>query len=711
MNLKTKPAVPAGGMMNKVFIVLLVLVLGFSMIYGKTETEKDPYLWLEKVEAKKSLDWVKKINAETTSVLEKVPGFVELNKKLLDIYDSKARIPYATKIGKYFYNFWRDAVHQRGIYRRTTIDEYKKENPKWEIVLDVDALAKKEKKNWVYKGMDRLYPDYNLCLVKLSIGGADAAVVREFDISKKEFVKNGFYLPEAKSQISWIDKDTIFVGTDFGKGSLTKSGYPGIVKIWERGTSLKEAKTIYKAGEKSIWAYGGRSFSDDGNIDFILEGLTFYTSKKFIIKKGKLIELKLPLDSNFIGIFKKQIIIKLKSDYKSNGKVFKLGSVLIGSLKGLIENKINFKVLIEPSDRMSIGSVQTTKNYILVTILDNVVNKLLKYSYNSKGNWEKEEIIIKSNGTLSVFNTNEKSDDFFVNFTNFLTPSGLYMVSGKTGKKELLKSAPKWFDAVPYEVNQNIAVSKDGTKIPYFIIKNKKMKLDGNNPTLLYGYGGFLISMKPRYSATVGNAWLNKGGVYVLANIRGGGEFGPKWHQAALKKNRLKAYEDFIAIAEDLIKRKITSAKKLGIQGGSNGGLLVGATFVLRPDLFNAVVCQVPLLDMKRYTKLLAGASWAAEYGDPDKADMWDYIKKYSPYHNVKKGVKYPEVFFTTSTRDDRVHPAHARKMVAKMKDQKHKVYYYENIEGGHGGAANNKQRAYMSALGYAYLYKKLMGK
>jgi prolyl oligopeptidase len=417
------------------------------------------------------------------------------------------------------------------------------------------------------------------------------------------------------------------------------------------------------------------------------------------------------LDADFTGIFKKQVILKLKSDYKLNGKVFKQGVVLIGSLDKLINDKADFKVLIEPSDRMSVSSVQTTKNHILITVLDNVVSKLYKYSQEKSGEWKRSEIIIKPNGTLSVFNTSEKNDNFFVNFTNFLTPSSLYMVSGESCKKELLKSAPKWFDSTPYDVKQNTATSKDGTKIPYFIVKRKDTKYDSNNPTLLYGYGGFLISLKPSYSASIGNAWLSKGGVYVLANIRGGGEFGPKWHQAALKKNRLKAYEDFIAVAKDLIKRKITSPKKLGIQGGSNGGLLVGATFVLRPDLFNAVVCQVPLLDMKRYTKLLAGASWAAEYGDPDKPDMWNYIKKYSPYHNVKKGVKYPEVFFTTSTRDDRVHPGHARKMVARMIGQGHRVFYYENIEGGHGGAANNKQKAYMSALAYSYLYKKLMNK
>ncbi len=698
--------------MKKCLVLLLIIGIIFSTLVGKDEL-KDPYLWLEDVAGTKSLDWVKKLNAESTAVIEKVPGFQVLNKKLLEIYDSKKRIPYATKYGNYFYNFWRDAKHPRGIYRRTSLEEYKKANPKWEVILDVDALAKGEKKNWVYKGMDRLYPDYNLGLVRLSIGGADATVVREFDISQKAFVKDGFSLPEAKSNVSWRDRDSLYVGTDFGKGSLTKSGYPRLIKIWKRGTPLSAAKTIYEAPETSVWAFGGRSFSENGNIDFVLEGLTAFTSKKYILKKGKLIELKIPVSASFVGIFKKQLLIKLQRDYtpEKGGKVFTQGSVIIAELADLLANKPAFRLLIKPEERMSIGSIRTTKNYILVTVLDNVVNRLFKYHRNKAGKWMRKEVVIKSNGSLAVFNTNENSDDYFVNFTNFLTPSGLYMVSGKTDKVQLLKSAPEWFNASPYRVVQYMASSKDGTKIPYFMIGRKDMKLDGKNPTLMYGYGGFRVSRKPAYSATVGNAWLKKGGVYVMTNIRGGGEFGPKWHQAAMKKNKMKSYEDFIAIAEDLIKRKVTSSKYLAMQGGSNGGLLVGAVMVLRPELFNAVVCNVPLLDMKRYTKLLAGASWAAEYGDPDKTDMWEYIKTYSPYHNVKKGTKYPEILIKTSTRDDRVHPAHSRKMAARMMEQGHKIYYYENIEGGHGGASNNKQRAYMASLGYAYLYMKLMGK
>jgi len=683
----------------------------FVLILASTAGTKDPYLWLEDVLGSKSLEWVKARNIESTSVLEKITGFEKTNKSILEILDSDKKIPYARKYGKYMYNFWMDANHPRGIYRRTSPEEYKKDSPSWEIVLDIDKLAKTEKENWVFKGIQLLYPNYKLGLINLSRGGSDASVVREFDVDKKEFVKDGFILPEAKSIIQWIDKDSVFVGTDFGPDSLTESGYPSIVKIWKRNTPLAKAKLILRGNKKSVYTYGTRYFSENGNFDIVVEADTFYKRTVYNLSNGKLKKLKIPSDAEIAGYFKNQLLITLKSDLRTKDGLFKQGSVIIGKKDDILSDKMNFITLVEPKERLSIASVNTTKNYIIVTVLDNVVSKLYQYSLDSNGKWEKDIVSIKKNGTLSVYNTNENSDDYFVVFESFLTPDSLYRVIGKTGKKELLKSQPEWFDSKPYKADQLEAISADGTKIPYFIIMRKDVKFDGHNPTLLYGYGGFQISLKPFYSGTIGKHWLGHGGIYVLANIRGGGEFGPKWHQSALKMNKKKSYEDFIAIAEDLIKRKITSPKKLGIQGGSNGGLLVGAVTVMRPDLFNAVVCQVPLLDMKRYTKLLAGASWAAEYGDPNKPEMWNYIKTYSPYHNVKKGIKYPEILFTTSTKDDRVHPGHARKMVAKMLDMGHKIFYYENIEGGHAGAANNKQRAYMTALSYTYLYKKLIGK
>jgi prolyl oligopeptidase len=689
-----------------VLTTLFVLLTGFQL-----SAQEDPYLWLEKVQGKKALEWVKKQNDITTAQLKAVPGFKAAYDTLLEALNADDRIPKVQKKGKYLYNHWQDATHVRGIYQRTTLEEYRKKNPQWETILDLDALAKKEKENWVFKGFRFLYPGYQRALVYLSRGGGDAVVVREFDMNKRAFVKDGFYLKEAKHRVSWIDKDRLFVGTNFGEGSFTKSGYPRFVKIWKRGTPLKEAKTVLEVKETSVWAFGRRMHDGDGRIDLVADGKSFWKHVYYVLEKGKLRKLDLPQDTVIARYFKKQLLLQLKSDLNTGKTTFKQGSVIAGKVADILAGKKKFQLLMEPGERLSIGRIQTTKNMVLLPVLDNVTGKLYQFTQDKNGTWHKTRVKTEDNGSLRINNVNNDDDTYFITYQNFLTPESFYMVSGKNGKIEKLKSAPKRFDAASLTVKQYHAKSKDGTRIPYFIVMPKDLKLNGQNPTLLYGYGGFRISMTPRYAGARGKVWFERGGVYVVANIRGGGEFGPKWHKAALLKNRLKAYEDFIAVAEDLVKRKITSPAKLGIQGGSNGGLLVGAVFVMRPDLFNAVACAVPLLDMKRYTKLLAGASWAAEYGDPDKPDMWEYIKTYSPYQNVKKGATYPKVLFTTSTRDDRVHPGHARKMAAKMMGMGHEVFLYENMEGGHGAAANNKQRAFMRALAYAYLYKMLMGK
>jgi len=691
----------------KTFSILLLSL--FWILYLNAQEEEDPYLWLEEILGQRALEWVKIQNQESTSKLEAVPVFKSIYEKTLEILNSPARIPYVSIYGNYLYNFWRDSEHPRGIWRRTTFEEYKKKEPKWEVILDIDRLAKDENENWVWRGAQLLYPDYSRALIMLSRGGADASVVREFDISTKSFVKDGFQLPEAKSRVSWIDINSLFVGTDFGPGSLTTSGYPRIVKIWKRGTPLNEAKTIYEGKTTSVSAAGYRLFSEEGNIDFIVESPTFFTNIYHILKDGELIKLDIPADAEIESYFKGNFLIRLKSDWNSGNKTYKQGSLIAGKMEDILSGKKDFKVVFEPTSFSSIQEISRTKNYLLVNILDNVVSRLYRFSMDAKGNWVKKEIILGDKGTISISSTDEKRDDFFLNYENFLTPSALYLVNGKTLKIEKIKSMPEFFDSSSYKVLQYKALSKDGTSVPYFVVMGKNTKFNGENPTLLYGYGGFEIALRPSYLSTVGVAWLENGGVYAVANIRGGGEFGPKWHQAALKKNRHKAFEDFIAVAEDMIKRKITSPQKLGIMGGSNGGLLVGSVSMMRPDLFKAVVCQVPLLDMKRYSKLLAGASWIDEYGDPDDPDMWEYIKTYSPYHNVKKDVKYPKIFFTTSTRDDRVHPGHARKMTAKMKDMGHEVYYYENTEGGHAGAANNQQRAYITALSYSFLYWQLI--
>ncbi|MCL1048699.1 prolyl oligopeptidase family serine peptidase [Shewanella abyssi] len=691
--------------------ILSLCVLSSIAAAAPILAEEDKYLWLEDVEGAKPLEWVKQQNAISAKEIKAYKGFDGLVSNSLAILNNKERIPYASRMDGYLYNFWKDEDHERGIYRRTTMEEYTKAEPKWETVLDIDALGKAEGVNWVYKGMSCRYPDYDRCLVSLSRGGADAVEVREFDLNSKSFVENKqqpFALDEAKSSVSWIDKDTVFVGTDFTDGdSLTDSGYPRVVKQWQRGTPLSAAKTIFSGDKTSVAASGFVIYDDKKSLQLVSESLTFYTAQHYAYHNDKLITLPLPMDADIKGYFNDQLYIELKSELKTAGKTFKQGAIVYTDLDKLIAQKPQFSVLVEPTATASISQVRFTKSTILITWLDNVKSKLIRY-VQKDGEWQSQQAPFDVNGTLSVFGGEDDSDEVFVNYTSFLEPSSLYLFDGKSMKAKKIKAMKQQFVADKFETKQYFAQSKDGTKVPYFVVMAKNLKLDGTHPTLLYGYGGFEISLRPSYSATIGKNWLEQGGVYVLSNIRGGGEYGPAWHQAALKENRHKAYEDFEAIAEDLIARKITSSKHLGIQGGSNGGLLMGAAFTRKPELYNAVVCQVPLLDMKRYNKLLAGASWMGEYGDPDIPAEWDYIKGFSPYHNLKANTAYPKVFFTTSTRDDRVHPAHARKMVAKMEAMGIDVLYYENIEGGHAGAADNNQVAELSSMVYAYLMQQL---
>lgn len=670
-------------------------------------TEQDPYLWLEDVNGQRCLDWVRQQNAVSSKQLQGLEDFEPIRSHLLAILNSKERIPMVAKAGPYLYNFWRDEKNVRGLWRRTTLEEYKKPEPAWETVLDLDELAATEKENWVWHGYKMLEPTYDRALVFLSRGGADAQVTREFDIGRKEFVVDGFQLPEAKSEAAWRDRNTLYVATDFGPNSLTSSGYPRIVKQWKRGTPLSAATTVFEAEASDVWA-GANVYLDRGRkYEFVYRGVTFFTNETFLRCGDEWVRIDKQDDAE-VSTFADQLLLTLRSDWTVGGKTWPAGALLAAELEGYLRGERNFSMLFEPAERKSLAAVSGTKNHLIVNELENVRNQLYLLTRESEG-WSRQRIDTPDFGSVRVWGLEpEESDDYFMSVEDFLTPSSLYLGAVGREEREKLKSLPAFFNAGELEVGQFEAISRDGTRVPYFQVSSKAMKLNGKNPTLLHGYGGFEISMVPSYAAGVGAAWLERGGVYVLANIRGGGEFGPKWHQAALKLNRQRAYDDFIAVAEELVRRKLTSPSHLGIQGGSNGGLLMGVMFTQRPELFKAVVCKVPLLDMKRYNKLLAGASWMAEYGDPDKPEQWAYIKCYSPYHNVKKSVRYPRVLFTTSTRDDRVHPGHARKMVARMKEQGHDVLYYENIEGGHGGAANNKQAAFMSALGYTFLLKEL---
>lgn len=681
------------------------------MSAAQDPVDNDPYQWLEDVTGDKAIEWVKERNAKAESSLTTSDEFKKLESDLLAILDSDARIPFVSKHGEFYYNFWRDKKNIKGLWRRTTLEEFKKPAPQWEVILDLDKLSAEENESWVWKGASFLRPDYDRVLIDISRGGADATVTREFEISTKSFVKGGFERPEAKGSLSWIDRDHVFVQTDFGPGSMTDSGYARIVKRWKRGTPLAAAEVIYEGEQTDMLVAAFHDDSPGFERNYVQRNVKFYNDELFVLdENSKLVKIDAPNTASK-SVSRGTLAIELREDWNRGDKVYKAGSLLFTKLDDFLVGKETIEVVFEPSPTTALASFGFTKDYAILNVLEDVKNKVTVLRATPQG-WKSEPMVgAPAFGTVSVSPVDpDESNDYFMTVTDYLTPTTLSM--GTIGQApQKLKELPAFFDAKGLKISQHFATSQDGTRVPYFMVAKESLSLDGNNPTLLYGYGGFEISLQPSYNATVGRAWTTQGGVYVVANIRGGGEYGPSWHQAALKDKRHRAYEDFAAVAKDLFARKVTSPTKLGIQGGSNGGLLVGNMATLYPDLFQAVVCQVPLLDMKRYNKLLAGASWMAEYGNPDIPAEWSFIKTFSPYHNVVENRKYPNVLFTTSTRDDRVHPGHARKMMAKMEAQGHSVLYYENIEGGHGGAANNKQSAFMQAIAYSFLKKQLFGK
>ncbi|AVR97383.1 prolyl oligopeptidase family serine peptidase [Pseudoduganella armeniaca] len=668
---------------------------------------EDPYLWLEEVDGDAALAWVGERNTVALAELQGDPGYPALRERLQTILDSKERIAYVRKHGQFLYNFWRDAEHVRGLWRRTTLEQYRAGTPQWETVIDLDALAQEEDENWVWQGVSSLYPDGNRCLISLSRGGGDAAVVREFDVATRRFVTEGFNLPEAKSALAWIDADTVFVSTDFGPGSMTASGYPRIVKQWRRGTPLAAAQTLFEAGPDDLGVGAYKDFTPGHSHQFISRQIDFYSSELFLRDGAALIKIDKPADANAYTV-RDQLVVELRSAWTVDGGTYPQGALLAIGLRDFLAGGRQFDTLFQPTATSSLDGVAATRSTLLLNELDSVRNRLVELRHVD-GAWQRRVVATPAFGTLEVAPLDDiASDQYFLTVNDFLHPTTLYLAETGSDTRLPLRALPGFFDADRLIVEQHHATSPDGTAVPYFVVRGRDIELDGSNPTVLYGYGGFEVSLKPFYSGVTGAAWLSQGGVYVLANIRGGGEFGPRWHQAALKAQRQRAFDDFIAVAEDVIARKLTSPRHLGIMGGSNGGLLVGAAMTQRPDLFGAVVCQVPLLDMRRYSKLLAGASWMGEYGDPDDPAQWDFIQRYSPYHNVQPGTRYPRVLFTTSTRDDRVHPGHARKMVARMQEQGHDVLYWENTEGGHAGAANNDQQARMWALTYTFLRRQL---
>ena len=666
----------------------------------------DPYLWLEDVTGPAALDWARERNAETLGELSGSARFAELRTEIRQVLDADDRIPYVGRRAGYLYNFWQDAAHPRGLWRRTTLAEYRRDQPDWDVLLDVDALATGEDENWVWKGATMLRPGgYRRALVQLSRGGADASVVREFDVAQRGFVADGFTVPEAKTDVGWIDADRIYVGTDFGPGSLTTSGYPRLVKEWRRGTPLSEAAVVYEGKPDDVGVHAFHDPAEGFERDFVVRNIEFFRSEWYLRTGGDLVQLAVPPDA-IVGVHREWLLIQTRSPWAVDGTSYPAGALLAARFDEFLAGRQELTTLFEPDAHTALSYHAWTRGYLILNMLHDVRSQLTVLTPPGE-RWQRAALAgVPEYTQTDVVETDPyDSDEYMLVSSGFIQPDTLrYGQVG--GGLEVLKQAPAFFDATGLAVRQFFATSADGTAVPYFVVGPEHPA--GPGPTLLTGYGGFEISLTPSYSGVIGRAWLARGGTYVVANLRGGGEYGPQWHLSAIKENRHLVYEDFAAVAADLVTRGITTRAQLGIEGGSNGGLLMGVMLTRYPELFGAIVSQVPLLDMRRYNELLAGASWMAEYGDPREPAEWDYLRPFSPYQNAAAGRPYPPVLFITSTRDDRVHPGHARKMVARLREQGHDVGYYENIEGGHGAAADNEQRALKWALVLEFLWQRL---
>lgn len=680
-----------------------------------TSDATDPYLWLEDVEGDRAMAWVREHNTHSLGVLQADPRYDPLHAQALAIVEARDRIPSVgfNRDGT-LDNFWQDAQHVRGVWRRTTMDSYRTDAPEWQTILDFDALSAAEGANWVYKGSNCLDPDERLCLVSLSNGGKDAVTVREFDSEARQFVEGGFELPESKGGASWIDADTLLISRDFGEGTLTSSGYPMTLRLLRRGQTIDQATEVFRGQPTDVSVSGYTLRDADGVVQATLinRGISFYEGETWLLNAdGSTRQLSLPAKSTINALVDGMLVVTTEQDWTApSGQAFQTGDVFAWPLaQWLADDTTPAQLIIRPTERQAIEGITATRNRLIVALYDNVRGSVYSYAPVRRGEWSRTRLNLPENVTVGVGSASQTDDQVFANVSGYLTPSTLYLADAQTGRAEGLKSLPAKFDTTGLTVDQFQATSADGTLIPYFVVHRETMPMDGSNPTLLYGYGGFQSSLLPGYSATVGKLWLERGGVYVVANTRGGGEFGPRWHQAALQENRQRAHEDFQAVAQDLITRGITSQPHLGIMGGSQGGLFMGAMLTQRPDLINAAVIQVPLFDMLRFHRLLAGASWIAEYGNPDIPEQRSWIEAYSPYQNLRAGQPYPEVFIHTSTKDDRVHPGHARKAAARLEALGYPVLFYENTDGGHAAGANLRETARRIALEYTYLTRRLM--
>ena len=661
----------------------------------------DPYLWLEDITGDDALDWVRRHNDPTLTELSG-DRFEQMRAEALEVLDTDARIPYVRRRGKYLYNFWRDAANPRGLWRRTTLDSYRTDVPEWEVVIDVDELAAADDEKWVWAGGKVIEPDHSLALISLSRGGSDAAIVREFDMRTGEFVAGGFQVPEAKTQISWEDADTVLIGTDFGEGSLTDSGYPRLVKRWRRETPLSEAETLFSGSSTDVIVAASKDRTPGFERTLLSRAIDFFNDEVYELRDGEFIRIDAPTDAS-VSVHRDWLLIELRTDWFFGTDSYPAGSLIAADYDEFLSGTAHLHVVFEPDEHTSLNHYAWTKDKLVVVTLHDVTSRVHTVT---PGSWVTEPVPgIPDNTNAAIVDTDDLGDEIFLDCSGFTTPSRL-LHGPVEGPLEQIKSAPVFFGAEDITVTQHFATSKDGTAIPYFVVGHRDNT--GPTPTLLGGYGGFEVSRTPGYDGVLGRLWLAHGGTYVMANIRGGGEYGPGWHTQAMREGRHLVAEDFASVATDLVQRGITTVEQLGAQGGSNGGLLMGIMLTQYPELFGALVCSVPLLDMRRFHLLLAGASWVAEYGDPDDPDDWEFIAKYSPYQNISANRRYPPVLITTSTRDDRVHPGHARKMTAALEEAGHDVHYYENIEGGHAGAADNAQTAFRSALIFEFLHRTL---
>ncbi len=682
--------------------------------------KNDPYLWMEEIEGTRAMDWARAQNAKTLPVLQGDARYATLESQALAILNAKDRVPGVSFAGDgSLRNFWQDKDHVRGLWRKTTLDSYRTPEPVWETILDIDALSKAENANWVFKGASCLPPEDTRCLITLSDGGKDAVTVREFDTKTKSFVSGGFELPEGKQNYTWRDKDTLLVAREWEPGQVTKSGYAYVLKTLKRGQSLAQAQEVYRGAQTDVSVSPYVLRSPEGKVMGVIaqRGVTFFESEHYLITDKGAAKLPLPPKATIQTFVEGRLIFLLEQDWPEHG--FKTGDLLEYNLDPLTVDAhadltggpragARPALIFRPTAKQSVESVTNTHDKLVVGILDNVKGAALVFSHGAQG-WTPQKLDLPANSSIGLGSASDQDNRVFVSVTGYLTPTTYWLADAGALTLEQVKASPARFDASTHVVEQFEATSTDGTKVPYFVVRPKGLKYDGNAPTLLYAYGGFQVSMTPGYSGVMGKLWLERGGAYVVANIRGGGEFGPAWHEAGLKENRQKVYDDFFAVSQDLITRKITSPRRLGIMGGSNGGLLMGVALTQRPELYNAIVVQVPLFDMIRYSQIGAGASWVGEYGDPAIPAERAVIAKYDPYSNLKAGRKYPEVFIETSTKDDRVHPAHARKAAARLEELGYPVLYYENVDGGHAASANLAETARRQALEYVYLSRKLM--